>query len=514
MHQPVPTGGSALPVDPIDAMKSLARMGFHVFPAAYRAKTPYPGLKSWLPFGERPATDAFIEQFRALPSPINIGLICDEHLGVIDIDNLQFGAYFEAQGPERLRTWVVQTPSGGLHVYVRSVEPITTSVLKTPGGLKIGDLKARGGYVICPPSVGANGDYETMYGDPSRIVEVDNAREWFLRTYVDRYVVPVRIDTMTVGDQYTDVRAQDPPPQDVQQALAAELRGALLARKLRTYVYVTLTEGSEADGAVEHWKNPDDHSGIDFGCLKELIGLGWALPKIEQWYACSPIGDYRYRGDSKSRGHGYLQRTFDAARKAYDDESVQLQALKLGNATVVPNTVERYVNDNETFYRIDFQSTTFPHRQPDHVELRGVDFVTPHAFKVACARWNFSPDLGNFDTGDKLRGLFDGIKELATDVPLPEGASQESQVQAQIHLFVQGNAHPLLPGASKEILYAWDDGTFVFVRWTMLMQSMRNLHPHPSARTVFDQWQELRGVSLKNGLWRAPRNAFPGLDAP
>jgi hypothetical protein len=516
MQQPVPTGGSALPVDPIDAMQALAAMGFHVFPAAHGAKTPYPGLKSWLPFGERPAEAAFLEQFRGLAAPPNIGLICDEHLVVIDIDNLQFGAYFEAQGPERLGTWVVQTPSGGLHVYVRSVEPIATTVLKTPGGLKVGDLKARGGYVICPPSVGAHGDYETAYGDPSRILEVDNAREWFLRAYVDRYsgTLPVRIDSMSVGDEYTDVRAQDAPAPDVQQALGAELRGALLARKLRSYVYVTLTQGSDADGAQEHWKDPDDHSEIDFGCICDLYRLGWTLGKIEQWYAFAPVGEHRYRGRDKSRGHGYLQRTFDRARAKVDDEAAQLSNLQLGNAVVRPGTVERYYDASETYYRIDFQSTTFPHRKPDHVELRGVDFVTPHAFRVACMRWNFQPDLGNFDSASKLGVFFDGIKELAADVPLPEGASAEGQIRAQIRKYVETMAHPLLPGAERRILHAWTEGAYVFLRWQSMMPCMRNLHPTPSPRTVFEQWEALGGTSLNGEMWRAPKHAFAGLVEP
>jgi len=515
MHQPLTAGGVALPADPIDAMIYLARLGFHPFPAAPGAKTPYPGLRSWLPFLSEPDY-GLLESFRRLPKIPNVGLICDEHFVVIDIDNLTFGAWFEAQGPERLGTWVVQTPSGGLHVYVRSAEPIATTVLKTPDGLKVGDLKARGGYVIAPPSVGSNGDYDTVYGEPACILEVDNAREWFLQTFILKYsgTLPVRLDAVShngvASDEYTDTRVQAPPPQEEQDALASELRTARLRRDLHEYVYVTLIEGTH-----DHWKNADDHSEVDYGCIKDLIRLGWTFQQIEQWWSFAPIGEHRYRGKDKSRGHGYLLRTFDKAKASVDAEQIQISNLQFANALVVANTVECWQNGKETFYRFKLQSTVFSNRRPDHVELRSVDFVTPHAFRVACLKCNVQIELGNFDTAAKLGNFFDGIKNVAREIPLPESVTNDGMARESLRAFVHLACSPQTFSAMPEqFVRAWLLNGFVYVRPAWLRKHTLTQREIQAMPAMWEAWQSIGGTEATlwgETLWRAPVSAFPGL---
>lgn len=501
-----------VPDDVFQTMKSLARLGYHVFPAAPFSKQPWPGLP-WKAFEDTPITDDLIDKLARLPKAPNVALICNEHLVVIDIDNLTFGAWFEAQGPERLGTWIVQTPSGGLHVYVRSADPIATTVLKTSGGLKVGDLKARGGYVICPPSVGSNGEYETVYGAPNRLVQVDNAREWFNRSFIEPYAgtLPVRIDSVTQagGDNYANVRVQDPPPLNEQQALAALLKTARLANRIHEYVYVTLTEG--VDAAADHWKNPDDHSGVDFGCVKDLIDLGWTFQQIEQWYSFAPIGEPRYRAKEKSRGQGYLLRTYDNAKARWDADQIHLKNAKFANFEVV-EPVERYTLDKEIHYAFKLQSTD---RQPNvayDVKLRGVDLALPQRFRDACYRSGVYIDLGNFDTKDKLRTFAEILDNLAVDVALPEMASPEGVLRVQIRRWVM--LHASAQGAILDAK-AWMDKGHVYARPAPLLDWLRvYMGGRFNPQDMWLAWRSLQGIETTyegQPAWKAPLTSFPGL---
>jgi hypothetical protein len=511
MHQAAPTGG--LPDDVFDSMKALARLGYHVFPAAHQSKTPWPGLP-WKRFAESLITDDLVDQLRGLPKTPNIALICSEHLVVIDIDNLSFGAWFEAQGPERLGTWVVQTPSGGLHVYVRSSASISTTVLKTRGGLKVGDLKAEGGYVICPPSVGSNGEYETAYGAPNQLIHVDDAKEWFIRSFIDAYegTLPVRIDTVTrAGDEYADVRVQDAPPVEDQQALHSLLHSARLANQLSDYVYVTLTEGPDAPLARDHWKNADDHSGVDFGCVKELINLGWTFQQVEQWWTFAPIGEMRYRNAKKSHGHGYLLRTFDNAKKQWDAEQINLKNMVGGNFKVV-EPIERWTVDNEVRLRFKLQSTTRPGNPTYAIECRGFDF-TPRRFKDVCLKAGLYVDLGNFDTEAKLGTLYDLVMDTAVDIALPDAATREGQIRDSMVQYVTINMAAYTPEDGKPFApRVWRKLGFVYVQpYPMTSYLGERLRPHATGGEVWQQWVSIQGGSTPEGLWRAPVASFPGL---
>lgn len=507
MSQSALAGGpSGLPADLVTSMHTLAGHGFRVFPVEPGGKRPHSGVKSWAAFDTEP-DHALIERFRRLPTLPNIGLICSEHLIVIDVDNLDFAAWFDAQGPERLGTWIVRTPSGGTHIYLRSVEAIATTVLKSARGTKIGDVKARGGYVVAPPSVGANGDYETEYGDPALVVEQQNALEWFFRTYVVPWdnSFPVRLEPSVNGDQYASTVVQDPPPAEVQEQLAAELRTALLGRKLHDYVYATLIVGTS-----DHWKDPDDHSGVDFGCIKDLIGLGWSFQQIEAWYAFSPIGEWRYRGQDKSRGRGYLLRTYDKASEQHEIDSANLKNATGGNFRIY-GPVEKFDVEGEAIYRLYVEWNTDQKIQSRQITLPSVAFNTPQRFLDACARQGLHLDMGNFDTKDKLRGLAFMVENLAEDSALPEAATLVGLTVERLRRFVNLNV-----AAQSGVLEAraFREQGYVYVNPNTLHDYMATMRPTPKPNEVWDAWVTLGGGETSwqgRRCWRAPATAFPGL---
>ena len=483
MFAPASVGRARLPTDPLDALKLYSSLGLRSFPATYLDKTPHPRVGKWGALAERPPVPA--AAWAALVADwdrFNVALICDEHLVVIDLDNLDFVAWFDAQGPERLGTWIVRSPSGGLHVYARSDEPQRTTVIKAASGVKIGDVKARGGYVIAPPSVGSNGDYQTEYGSPDAIIRQASAITWFT-SFVQAWdqTQPVRLDARvnTPADgqpEYADNTIHGAPPVARQEEMLKGLRAAWM-NGLNRKVYDTLVAG--VDAADDYWKNPDDRSDVDFGCVKELINIGWTFPQIEELWTFAPVGE-RYRSDARAHGHGYLLRTFDAAKKKWDAEQVDL-LFAVGPGWKLVGTAETWREKNLVHYaftlRRDDTGLTYP------VEVDGRVFASPARFKDAVFGQGSLIDLGNFSDGKGLRTLGVAIQRLAVERKRPELATRESHLRFRLRALVEQFAMPRLAQASDDLTnwLSWADDQHMYVDPPTLHRRMqRLLTPSPT----------------------------------
>lgn len=523
MPQTALSGQYDLPDNPIDAMLALAALGFRVFPAEPNGKRPFGAPNKpikWSAFADQDPLPGFFEQCRKLDPAPNVALITSEHLVVIDLDNKDFIPWFDAQGPERIGTWVVRTQSGGLHVYLRSVEAVHTSVLKTLKGVKIGDVKARDAYVIAPPSLGGKGEYRTEYGTPEQIIEVDNARAWFIEQFADKYdaTLPVSFTDRAVvaraGDdpEFNDHRVQGPPPVERQDALRAALREALVSKKIwDVKVYYTILEGADSPRAEGKWKNPDDRSGIDHGCLKDLINSGWTFQQIEEWWSFSPIGE-RYR--ERDSGHGYLWRTYTNAKAEWDVEQDKIKNAVGGNFKILP-PAEKFEVESEAMYRFDIEWSTGPQVHHKRVTVPSVAFNTPQRFLDALARQGAHLDMGNFDSKERLRGLAFIVENLAEEAPVPEEATVAGRIAARVRIFVEAHTPPN-PGISEGVVQvrAWHDGTHVYVSPDPLIEYVGALRPSPKLGDVWSTWIKMGGAeTVKNGKrwFRAPLKAFPGI---
>src|SRR5215207_8147129 len=147
------------------------RAGWCPIPIKERSKEPT--LPELRPYLNRRATK---EELATWPWS-GVGIVTGELSGVLvlDVDGPEGEAELRKHGHPA--TPMVRTPSEGLHLYFKHpTRPVNTSIRVAPGL----DVKASGGYVVAPPSLGANGKpYEWIV--PPEEAELADPPEWLMR---------------------------------------------------------------------------------------------------------------------------------------------------------------------------------------------------------------------------------------------------------------------------------------------------------------------------------------------
>lgn len=124
------------------------RLGWSPIPIKERSKEP--NLLELRPYLSRKATKEELDAWAW--SGVGIATGPGSGILVLDVDG--------PEGEEQLRkhghtpTPIVRTASGGLHLYFKHpAHEVKTGIRVAPGL----DVKASGGYVVAPPSIGPNG---------------------------------------------------------------------------------------------------------------------------------------------------------------------------------------------------------------------------------------------------------------------------------------------------------------------------------------------------------------------
>jgi KaiC/GvpD/RAD55 family RecA-like ATPase len=165
----------------------VEKLGMRVFPLRPRDKRPLPGTR-----GFKDASDnlAQLDRWYLAHPAANIGLPtgADNQIVVLDFDYRHWPGreeqvdtdgvvherdpwemveeFFEGKVPD---TWVVETPSGGFHLYFKHPgELIPNSAGKLAPGV---DVRGDGGYVCAPPSIHPNG-HEYLWARKPNEVEL------------------------------------------------------------------------------------------------------------------------------------------------------------------------------------------------------------------------------------------------------------------------------------------------------------------------------------------------------
>lgn len=118
-------------------------------------------LIEWSRYQKERATKDQIKKWWAQWPSANIGIVTGEisDLTVLDVDIHKGGKTPQGIPP----TLTAKTQSGGWHYYFRYCPGLRNSAGAIAKGV---DIRAEGGYVLAPPSVGENGEYEWVVEEP------------------------------------------------------------------------------------------------------------------------------------------------------------------------------------------------------------------------------------------------------------------------------------------------------------------------------------------------------------
>lgn len=159
------------------AVNEYASMGFSVIPIKPNDKRPW--ISEWKPYQEcRPTSQELRQWFRA--DDKNLAIVCGPvsgNLGVLDIDDPELAKAMAADVGLQAETTIIETPRGGIHIYIRETGATSHSGPLVAG---VADYKGVGGYVLAPPS-SVNGRFYKMLAN-STIMEVENGRAWGVET--------------------------------------------------------------------------------------------------------------------------------------------------------------------------------------------------------------------------------------------------------------------------------------------------------------------------------------------
>jgi hypothetical protein len=129
------------------------KRGLSVIPVG-KNKTP---LIQWQKYQNERAGEAQIKNWWKQWPDANIGLITGaiSRLAVVDLDEMDIAKEaLEPLIPDSLIFPIASTPSGGQHYYFKCPDDKLSNNSRTVTGC---DLRANGGFIICPPSTNGNG---------------------------------------------------------------------------------------------------------------------------------------------------------------------------------------------------------------------------------------------------------------------------------------------------------------------------------------------------------------------
>jgi len=174
-----------------DRALAFTDLGYSVIPLRWRDKRPdgqalmwagavdADGYPTWNPYKERQATDQELRLWFQLSGRRNLGIVTGfNNLTVIDFDSWDAYAawmtivdfYGRDSSWRRDAAYRVAT-SRGMHVYLRTVEPVTSF------SIGLVDVKARWGYVLGEDSVHPNGWH--YVGSGGKIPTIDQLSDVF-----------------------------------------------------------------------------------------------------------------------------------------------------------------------------------------------------------------------------------------------------------------------------------------------------------------------------------------------
>lgn len=515
----------------LDALLSYLSYGFSVLPILPGKKSPFGLLLpegKWSPYQQRPPTVDEVTAWANQRPDTGVGIVCGQVSGglyVLDLDNIDFSAWVEARFAENLASrgaWVVRTGSNRLHVWIRSVEPMYTSVLIGGRFGKLADIRGDGqgrhgpSYACAPPTIHPSGKpYETMYGSPEHISRIRDAQILFNRLrdeFLASQEVP-QIADAPVSEELPDTNDESvlpyPTEEEAQQMQYRIETDRNLSRKTKR----ALIYGAQPGEGL--WSGADSRSEIDHYVVCEMRGCGWDIPDIERAFAWTKLGSQGYRRRDGSFGRGYIARSATKADKRMA-EAAQAAKEARGHNFIVERVVR--VGYEEPVYEVHVRLSIGDMRSGVAV-LTIDDLMDSHRFKRAVGRvLNFFPQFDKSLDGRKFEKFGQLLLSMAEPEAVPETATSAGHMRGVVMMFVLDDAREYEPENEKLVGLGWRHNGLAYLRGVEILRRMQNvIRPAPKPDQV---WAVMRGMGgqeigykwpsgRKESLWVIPLRGAP-----
>lgn len=427
------------------------RAGLSIIPCERGLKTPshvLPG-QHWKPYQERQPTEAELDAWLAFDPECNWGLVCGQGLICADADDRPLAQWLleHPTHPALHGAAVQRSGSGKAHLMFRTSDEDRTTVWDVSPGRRAGEVKGRGSYVLVPPSkLDGAGSYDKVYGSLNALPTLPDVPA-YLQGVVAAYLAEHPTQPAAEFHDYSSRRVLS-LDDDQRDAVVSRIK----ALGLKTKITDTLFKPGFQDPGTRHWPPTHTHSEIDCAVVCELVRKGLDFGGVREVYAATLVGDARYRGSVGSTGDGYLQRTFDDARRRVEAAAQQARAARGDNFVVLDATRTR--SDTEAYYHLSLEIAENPPRR-GAIDLGHKELLNAQAWTEVCAgTLDFVPTFLRAHKGNDFKLLAAAVMGMCSDTTrLPEGAGRASYLCAVARQVIRSRlfvARPALPQAPED----------------------------------------------------------------
>lgn len=499
------------PADPLlDWAHYYTSLGFRVFPVD-QGKRPImldSGKRlAWGKYRQRAPTEhELYEWFHGHTAETRgIAIICgyaSGNVSCLDVDHWPFVHDLRQQAQVFLdKTWAPKSGSGKQHIYVRAKEGLDSSVINSPGGERVADIKGNDSYMVVPPSPHESGGcYEMLYGSPEHIAEVQNASDLMWRLY--RKWSGREAPTLE-----NDKRILPPLPEDEAARLAYRIRSSGIP--MRTVHAIFGDPGWELQ-----FDEQVSDSERQFSLLSTFSRQNpvWSLDDVEAVFATFACGDLCYRDPERpnhGRGHlahdymKLLERSQEVEQVVEDIKGVNFAVVAIRKTDYGETPVYDVTVADLASPKVRTFSITAAELWQQRIFLRE---VSAHLDIFAELR----PDMSGrkYDVFLRRLMLLVEVDEVPEDMKLlghTRGYIISVLSRGGLKVYTESER----PQLGREFTYGWTDGVKLYLRGHKVAQEVSNLsRPSISARAV---WTSLKDIGAQQVRYDYANGAYETL---
>ena len=508
-------------------------LGINAIPLGVGQKEPYKSILGgqWKSFQTTRISTTQANAWVQLADPQHgVGLICGKISGglvCLDADHDAFAAWLldNRSHPLLVGTWVVETGSAKVHIWVRTHKPPQVHAWYLRQGLRAGEVRGEGSYAAAPPSIHPSGvRYETRQGSPENMLVVDDV-DALARSLADAYLLtnPTTVPAQTNDKSY---RVLQPNPEQVAE-IASRVLAAQFPRKIRDAL---LKPGCQ-DVNHAYWQACDSHSEIDYAVICAMVRKGWSADESEWVFAGSLLADNCYANKQRkgSRGYAYWKQTWDSAQAAVTQQVAASRVATGANFRVID---AECLGSYDPRYRLRLETLgQAGGERRMRVTITVDELMQERSFQASCVRQlrTWSPRFNTGQRGRDFQQFTEAVLAMVTDdLSLPREFTTSGSREFMIEEFLKQCA-PRVPSEPGMLTGGWvEDGVYFVVGMRLFrhlrswehrltneqfMECLSRLYEWSEARYRFEQGTEVRVLRLvpKRGpLALAP--AFPDGD--